>query len=45
MFPVAPKALLMQPLQLPGEITIVQVVNTDGANAHSYGVSLICPPQ
>jgi hypothetical protein len=45
MFPSAPKALFMQPLQLPGEITIVQVVNTDGANAHSYGVSLICPPQ
>jgi len=45
MFPVAPKAWFMQPLQLPGEITIVQVVNTDVANAHSYGVSLICPPQ
>lgn len=45
MYPVATTAHLMQPLCLPGEITVVQVTNTDGVAAHSYGVSLICPPQ
>lgn len=45
MFPQKPAALLTQPLELPGQITVIQVTNTDGANAHSYGVSLICPPQ
>ena len=45
MFPVAPVNGIMQPLVLPGEVTLVQVVNTDGANAHSYGVSLVCAPQ
>lgn len=45
MFPVAPTVPLMQPLQLPGEITIVAVTNTDSATAHTYGVNLICPAQ
>jgi len=45
MFPALPAAAVMQPLQLPGEITVVQVTNTDAANAHSYGVTLLCPPQ
>lgn len=44
MFPVLPTAIFNQPLQLPGEVTIVEITNTDAANAHSYGVSLICPP-
>jgi len=44
MFPVAPAAPLMQPLQLPGEITVVQVTNTDPATPHTYGVTLLCPP-
>jgi hypothetical protein len=44
MYPVAPVNGIVQPLSMPGEITVVQVVNTDAANAHSYGVSLVCPP-
>ena len=44
MFPVAPVNGIVQPLTLPGEITVVQVVNTDAGAAHSYGVSLVCPP-
>lgn len=45
MFPVAPTVPLMQALQLPGEITVVQVTNTDAANPHTYGMTLLCPPQ
>ena len=45
MFPVAPTVPLMQPLQLPGDITVVQVTNTDGVSAHTYGVTLTCPSQ
>ena len=45
MFPVAPVNGIMQPLSLPGEIVLIQIVNTDAATAHSYGVSLVCPPQ
>jgi hypothetical protein len=45
MWPVAPAAGITQALQLPGEIVVVQIVNTDGAAAHSYGVSLVCPAQ
>lgn len=44
MFPVAPAAGINQLLVLPGEVVVVQVVNTDGAAAHSYGVSLVCGP-
>jgi hypothetical protein len=43
MFPAAPAAPLMQPLQLPGEIIVILVHNTDPAAAHTYGVSLVCP--
>lgn len=44
MFPLTPTAAIHQALQLPGEITVVQVTNTDGVASHTYGVSLICPP-
>lgn len=45
MFPVSPSGTITQSLMLPGEVTVAQVVNTDASTAHSYGVSLICPPQ
>lgn len=45
MFPVAPVNGIVQPLSLPSEVVLIQVVNTDGAAAHSYGVSLVWPPQ
>lgn len=45
MFPQAPTNFLNIPLSLTNDVIIVQVVNTDGANAHSYGVSLITPAQ
>lgn len=44
MFPTAPVGLLMQPLILPGVVTIIQITNTDATNAHSYGVNLVCSP-
>lgn len=43
-FPTAaPVANLVQPLQLPDKIVLMKITNTDTVN-HSYGVSLICPP-
>lgn len=45
MFPVAPTVPLMQPLQLPGDITVVQVTNTDAVNPHTYGMTMVCPSQ
>lgn len=40
---VTPTTVLMQPLQLPDDIIVIDIKNTDTLN-HAYGVSLIWPP-
>lgn len=39
----APTANLVQPLQIPDKPILIKITNTDTVN-HSYGVSLIVPP-